>query len=348
MENNDSLKNWPLVGNRQISGFLAKSASSGKVAGAYLFSGPEDLGKTEAAFYFARILLCTGRGKSGSPCGQCDSCRKIERNGITAENDPAALNGDFHFLEKEKEKKNIAIEAAREFIRAMNMGAFLGGWKAGIIKEADRMSEESMNALLKTLEEPKKRTTIILTASSSDSLPETIVSRCQILNFSPVSFSDIYDYLVDERGANRTMAKNIASLALGRPALALKFLEDKDFSERYRQSINFFFEFLGRDAVAVFRRIEEETAGKTGAEFALRSGRMIDDWQAAARDILLIRCHQKDLIRNRPFENELEKQAIRFEEKKLVRIISELSRAKDYLKANVSPRLVLENFAIGI
>jgi DNA polymerase-3 subunit delta' len=188
---------WPGIGNDKVTEFLECAYSSGQVAQAYIFVGLDDLGKSTVALAFARNLQ-----------GQ-----------------PEGFNSDLHILEPEAGKKSISIEATREFIKTLNLSSFLNSYKIGIIKEAELLSEEAKSALLKTLEEPKDKVVIILLVSDESRLPATILSRSQLVYFYPVPAALIYDYLIDNYGANRSLAKDLANLALGRPLLALKLLE---------------------------------------------------------------------------------------------------------------------------
>ena len=160
---------WPLVGNFQIIEFLERSIVNDKVAGTYIFNGPDNLGKTTVARYFAQCLLCQNRqsGQGNLPCGQCPSCLQFQvrdqelLSGIDQE-EIADAHGDFHIIKRAKDKKNITVEQVREFINILSMSSFLGFYKIGLIKHAESLSLEGANALLKTLEETKDLVVIIL------------------------------------------------------------------------------------------------------------------------------------------------------------------------------------------
>ncbi len=204
---------WPLVGNKKVVSFLEKSLQNNKLTHCYIFCGQKDLGKSTIAQYFAYNILYPDQP--------------------TAE-ELAVLQGDLHILEREEDKKNISIEQVREFTKTLSRGSFLSAYKVGIIKEAECLSEEASNALLKSLEEPTQKTIIILTVSSLDKLLPTIVSRGQILYFYPVSREEIFDYLLKNFKVTRSAAQNISALSLGRPVLAVKLLEDKEYYEVYQ------------------------------------------------------------------------------------------------------------------
>ena len=156
-------KGWPGVGNRHVTDFLEKSLQSGRLSSSYIFLGPQDIGKTAAAIHFAASLLCQNRpeGSYAHPCLDCPSCRQMKGSSGGLE----TVHGDFHFLRRADGKKNISIEDTREFIRLLSLSSFFNSYKIGIVKDADSLSLDAANALLKTLEEPQAKVVIMLTVS---------------------------------------------------------------------------------------------------------------------------------------------------------------------------------------
>lgn len=333
---------WPLVGNRHIVEFLAKSVANGKISGAYIFSGPDNLGKTTTANYFARSLVCQ-RAQEGAPavlpCGKCPACRQAEKG----------LHGDIHLVKKDKDKKNISIDQIRDFIRMLGMASFLNSYKIGIIKHAESLSIEAANALLKTLEEPKIKVIIILVTSNIDALPATIVSRSQVLRFKLVKADLIYDYLVRDYKTKRSMAKDLSYLCLGRPSLAVKFLEDKEFYDSYLERAGVFLRFGQEDINKRLAGVEELIGAKAGGQESVKiAGRIIEIWQGITRDLLLLEFDQRGSTQHLLLEGELKKIKTKFKLSDLLNLAKNLRQAKEYLAANVNPKLVLENIAINI
>jgi hypothetical protein len=317
--------------------------ANGEAAGVYIFHGVDGMGKGTVANYFAQLLLCQG--------------------GLGDRN---IVHGDFHDIEKEKDKKNISIERVREFIRTISMSSFLNSYKVGIIKDAHLLSEEAANALLKTLEEPNAKVVIILITSDIERLPATVVSRGQILRFHPVKADLIYDYLLNEKKAPRSLAKNFSRLSLGRPALAVKFLEDKDFYEDYLKKAKVFLNFFSAEGARLSDGQGSASGGKpdinerlvaiedligkkaTGQEAAARADDLIEIWEGVARDFLLANVGQLNLIRHHLAENELEHAAAGRNVRDFINLADNLRRAREYLRANVNAKTVLEQIAINI
>lgn len=355
MENTKSKSDWPFVGNRHIAQYLKKSAAGGQAGGAFIFNGPDNLGKTTAAVHFAKILLCQERAKGGDKaCGTCPICQRFdrqpeERTEEEAGEDEASRHSDLHIIKPAKDKKNISIEQVRGFIRTLRMSSFLNSYKIGIIKHADRMSTEAANAILKTLEEPNEKVVIILITHNMELLPQTIVSRSQVLRFAPVSFDDIYEYLTKEKGVSRATAKTLARLSLGRPALALKFFEDKEFYDKYLKQVNVFVDFFSQDINGRFSAISDLLGGKTsGQEAARLSGRALEVWQGIIRDWLLLAYGRPDIVQHLVIEKELRVIQKNKQESEALRLYGSITEAQEQLRANVNPKLVLEGIAVAI
>lgn len=345
---------WPLVANEQISQYLKKSILTEKLGGSIIFSGPDNLGKTGVAKFFAMTILCASPRNTATdalPCGTCASCRKfLNSEEETGQQGLVEMHGDFHVVKKEKDKKNISIEQVRDFIRILGMSSFsLDGYKIGIIKHAESLSTEAANALLKTLEEPKKKTLIILIAQDFDSLPATISSRSQILNFKPLSADHIYDYLVKNHGLERKRARDISRLCLGRPALALKLHENTDFFENYKSRVEAFFEMMGDDFNTRMNVIDGVLDKSQKGQVAVREAhRILEIWQGVARDCLLFNLGHNNLVQHIFVQDRIKQFGFQRELDQLTNLIKEIRSGHIYLKANVSPRLVLERIAVAI
>lgn len=321
-----SLK-WPKIGNEKAVSFLEAAISNNKVASTYIFTGPEDLGKSTIAFSFAKNLQGDNEG---------------------------SFNSDLHVLQREEDKKSISIEAVRAFIKMMNMSSFSGSYKVGIIKEADYLSEEAKSALLKTLEEPEDMVVIILLVRDLNSLPSTIASRSQILHFQPVSSETVYDYLLENYKPNRSLARDLANLCLGRPLLAIRFLEHPEKYESYLKKTSLWLDIIAEKSQASRLQILDDLfKDRTWSKEALESTSLIFDIaESLARDFLLISLGQRDIVQNSALMGRLEKMAIDLGQGDnlamlMLRHLKLIDQARTYLAANVNPRLTLEQIVIN-
>ncbi|HBM96044.1 TPA: DNA polymerase III subunit delta', partial [bacterium UBP9_UBA11836] len=155
-----------IVGNETILKYLRLLAFEDKLSPSYLFVGPRGVGKYLAARWFAAAVLCEHKSEQG-PCGSCINCRRIESG-----NHP-----DVNILTNADNKITIGIDEVREAIAEVQTCSYEGGYRFWIIDEAQRLTEEAQNALLKTLEEPPASLIIILVAQPEGRLLPTVVSR---------------------------------------------------------------------------------------------------------------------------------------------------------------------------
>lgn len=352
MSNTDFRFDWPLVGNQHITEYLGKCVNNKRVSGAYIFSGPDNLGKTTLAKSFAKVLLCKGRkgNKKNLPCGQCSSCRQFKSSSQdnSGQTEISEIHGDFHIIKKDKDKKNISIEQVRGFISSLSLSSFMGGYKIGIIKHADSLSSSAANALLKTLEEPKKKVVIILIVDSLDKMPDTIISRGQILRFNPLGIEALYDYLVKTRKIGREQAKELSRVCLGRPALAIKFLENSETYDFYKEQIDAFINFKEQNINERFLGINNLFAPKlSNQESAKLAKRILQAWQGVLRDYLLLEYSFNNLIQNYIRFDKLKALKARVSVLDILRLAKAIKLAEKNIAANVNPKLALEEVALA-
>jgi len=187
-----------------------------------LFCGPEGVGKTATARTLAQALNCLRM--SDDACGVCDHCRAIG----DALGDPAKAGKfpDVMALALNPGKKEIAIEQTRELKNSAYLRPMAGRGRVFIVEDAELMSEDAANSILKVLEEPPLTSHIILVTSHPELLLPTIVSRCRVLNFLPVSIDETERTLLD-KGLPAERARTLALLTRGNldEALALDWDE---------------------------------------------------------------------------------------------------------------------------
>ncbi|TYP00122.1 DNA polymerase III delta prime subunit [Geothermobacter ehrlichii] len=188
-----------IIGHNRQKDILRRAIASGRLAHAYLFEGPEGVGKKLVALAVARAVYC--HRKTG--CGTCSACRKVDHN-----NHP-----DLHMVEPAG--AGVKIDQIRELQRELAYRPLEGTKKICIIDQADTLNPAAGNALLKTLEEPPGEAMLILLASRPERLLTTIRSRCQRLPFRRLSREQIRDVLVDKLGLDETEAHIHAALSDG-------------------------------------------------------------------------------------------------------------------------------------
>ncbi|GAB4536513.1 MAG: DNA polymerase III subunit gamma/tau [Pleurocapsa sp.] len=172
-----------LIGQEFIKTTLKNALSAKRIAPAYLFAGPLGTGKTSTARILAKSLNCLAvEQPTVKPCGECSSCRSIERSNAidVTEIDAASHNG---------------VDNARELIELSHLAPAQVRYKVFILDESQMLTSAAQNTLLKLLEEPPSRTIFILCTTELHKILPTIVSRCQLFNFKSLSQTAVIDYL---------------------------------------------------------------------------------------------------------------------------------------------------------
>ncbi len=171
-----------VVGQSALTTTLKNSIASGRLAHAYLFCGPRGVGKTTCARIFAKTINCLNPKPNGDACEECESCRAFneQRSYNIHELDAASNNG---------------VDDIRQLIEQVNIPPQVGRYKVFIIDEVHMLSTAAFNAFLKTLEEPPAHAIFILATTEKHKLLPTILSRCQIYDFSRMTIQDIVGHL---------------------------------------------------------------------------------------------------------------------------------------------------------
>lgn len=214
-----------ILGHERQIAYLERAITGHRMSHAYLFYGPERVGKRAIAYAIARLLLCPNRAKTPARLVEagddCHICKQIDTG---AYRDVIVLGLADTLVSKKETRKEIPIEDIRELKRRFAFAAAPGAWRIAIIDGADRMSAEASDAFLKLLEEPGSWTLFILVAPSRDALPATIVSRA-----TPVGFSLLPDRIlapVIPTYLKKEDAQDLLAIAGGRAGILMECMRD--------------------------------------------------------------------------------------------------------------------------
>ncbi len=215
---------WNIIGHRQLLAFFEHAQRSGRLSHAYLLTGPAQLGKRTLALAFAQAILCTADQATppGSPCGTCHACLKVQ-NGS---------HPDLSIIQPADGKKTLSIDSIRALLRAAALQPQESRYSIFLLPQAELLTLEAANALLKTLEEPAPHTILLLTATDEQLLPKTIVSRCQLLPVPLVNAKEIEAALVTQWNVAQERAQQLSILAAGRPGWAIAASQNPELEEQ--------------------------------------------------------------------------------------------------------------------
>lgn len=319
---------FKIYGHKNILVLFNKIVSSQKIANAYLFIGESGFGKEFMAKYFAMMINC----KNGSkPCLSCPSCIQM-----ISGNHP-----DIFFIEpdgisiKVETLRNVVINNA--YVKPYNSYK-----KIFIIKEAEKMTEQAQNSILKTLEEPPEYGLFILTSSKMEGLLPTIVSRCEIIRFTRESDEVIEDYLINEKKIDRSKAKKIASIANGNYGKA-NLLIDEGYSRIRSELGDILYNVINQDKAL---RLES-------FKFFDENREMIDDiidiMFSYLRDLMILKLlGSEEYIINKDMVDKLKDFSGNLTGFELNNIINEIEELAFNLKSNVNYQLAIEKFLLNI
>ena len=192
-----------ILGHKQAIRGLQSTVQRDRVSHAYLFSGPDGIGKEKIARAFAALLNCEQPIDGPDACGTCRACRQMSEE----------RHPDLHALEPDG--RFIKIDAVREMCRKLRYKPMSGRWRIILIREADRLHEAAANALLKTLEEPTPGNIFLLLSSQTHSLLATIRSRCQHVRCTTLPTNVVSQWLEEQRDIEPQTAAKAAAMSWG-------------------------------------------------------------------------------------------------------------------------------------
>jgi DNA polymerase III subunit delta' len=254
-----------IKGQEQACRVLASALECGRVPHAYLFTGPDGVGKRTTAIQWAQILNCSSRPALAAACGVCASCRKIQDRlhpdvlWIGFDHQARLLGEDV------KKQRALKIDTVRDMERVLHLRALEGRVKIAFVDPAERLVEEAGHALLKILEEPPPGTHVALLAVDARHLLPTLRSRCQWVRFGPLPAAVVAEELRRRRpDLSEEDARAWAVRSEGSLGQALALLEDAaavsldwenvPLSEVLSWCEQFQRARLGRDAAETFLR----------------------------------------------------------------------------------------------
>jgi len=248
-----------LIGHQKQWQFLKKSAKSGKISHAYLFSGPEHLGKKKIALEFVKLINeWQGPAEDGRVVG--------------------GWSPDL-ILIAPQQGGEIQISQIKELIQKLSLKSYSAPFKCAILDKAHLMNQEAQNCFLKTLEEPKGKTLLVLITESPEMLFPTIRSRCEIIKFFPVKAAEIENYL-ENQGISRKESAQIIKLSMGRPGLAIDFISDPQKLENQKRIIKELIEISKSDLSSRFQYVRDLSKNPNLKE-------ILEAWLFYFRSILL-------------------------------------------------------------
>lgn len=327
-----------VIGQQSAINKFKEILESNRLSHAYIFAGPEGVGKFLFARTLAKVLMCENDkdGWLNKGCSACRSCRLIDKNS----------HPNFRIIAVETGKKEIAIDTVREIERELMLMPFYRTFRVFIVNNAERLNEEAANAFLKTLEEPVKDTIIILVTSSPASLPETVLSRCQIIRFYPLQQKEMNEYLTKHLKIDSEQISFLTSLCDGSIGDAVKLYSGNLLSQRDWLIA----QLTGKDYSNIGNKIVSYAKSNAEDNEGIRQGII---WQLKIiglfiRDALLLHYGLSDTkLLNKDKTKAVKQYQKSYDYKRTEKLIGKLLEAERYLKFNANMNLVTENLFVA-
>ena len=314
-----------ILGNEMVKDHFKKAIQNHKISHAYILTGEAGMGRKSIANAFAMTLLCEKGGSE--PCMMCHSCKQVMSG-----NHP-----DLIYVTHEK-PASMGVDDIREQINdTIMVRPYSSQYKIYIVDEAQKMTVQAQNALLKTIEEPPAYAVIMLLTTNQDAFLQTILSRCVQLKLKPLKDSVVKGYLEDKLQVKDVQAEIYSAFARGNLGKAIHLAQSEDFKMMYEEILKLLKEIKEMDISQLLDVIRKLKDDNTDIKECL------DFMQMWYRDILMYKTTKDlNLLIFKDEFSAVKKAASLSSYEGLEQILGAIDKARVRLDANVNMELVME------
>lgn len=315
-----------IIGQESIKKHLQTAIKTGNLSHAYIINGEYGSGRQTIASALAKTIQCQSKTDDTDACGVCTSCKQAESH-----NHP-----DIKYITHDK--TSISVNDIREQLNNdISIIPYSSEYKIYIIPDANKMTEQAQNALLKTIEEPPVYAIIILLTENCDSLLPTIRSRCVTLTMNPVEKDKICTYLENKFQLEPEQAQIAANYCQGNIGKAIRFASSSDFIEMKNQVLKLLKNLDSMDIASIIDTIKEFSTHKNDINDYL------DLMLLWYRDVLMFKVTKDaNLLLYSDEYSAISEQATKRDYENIENIIAAIDKAKVRLKANVNFDVTIE------
>lgn len=315
-----------IIGQESIKKHLQTAIKTGNLSHAYIINGEYGSGRQTIASALAKTIQCQSKTDDTDACGVCTSCKQAESH-----NHP-----DIKYITHDK--TSIRVNDIREQLNNdISIKPYSSEYKIYIIPDANKMTEQAQNALLKTIEEPPVYAIIILLTENCDSLLPTIRSRCVTLTMNPVEKDKICTYLENKFQLEPEQAQIAANYCQGNIGKAIRFASSSDFIEMKNQVLKLLKNLDSMDIASIIDTIKEFSTHKNDINDYL------DLMLLWYRDVLMFKVTKDaNLLLYSDEYSAISEQATKRDYENIENIIAAIDKAKVRLKANVNFDVTIE------
>lgn len=316
-----------IIGHDDIKRYFDKAIVNDHVSHSYIFEGPNGVGKQMMALAVAKRLLCEC---NNGPCNNCKSCHMVD----------SLTHPDLILVDKDT--KVTKIDTIREnVVKAMEIKPYQGKRKVLIITEADTVTPEGQNAMLKTIEEPPSYGVIFLLSENMSKLLPTIKSRCIHIRFNPLGINLIKDYLKKENYSQEKI-EVYAQFSQGSIGIVEKLKNDEEFIEKRKKSISYLERLEHANLTEVYELVKELCDQK---EVLIE---ILDLWVLWYRDIGILKSIDNPNLYYADYKEQLLDITYKLPYNKITTSINLIKQAKIEINQNIYATFVIENLLLKL
>lgn len=320
-----------IVGHENVIEYFKRTIISQNISHSYLLEGNEGVGKKLLAKTFIKTLFCETEGRV-SPCNQCTSCIMMETG-----NNP-------DFFQVSSKKASIGVDDIREqVVEQMDIKPYRSKYKIFLIAEAERMTVQAQNALLKTIEEPPSYGIVILLTKNPAKIISTVHSRCSRIRVLPLSSKIIEQYIQNNYELEKWEAALYADFSGGSIGRAEEMLEDEEFWQLRQKSIDYLIKLEDANLIELYDIVDAIDKDRDNIP------QILDFWLIWYRDILMYKMFNDDrYIFFKDFQDMILDRSKELSYNRISNNFNEIIAAKNRLDKNINIMLIIETLLLEI
>jgi len=324
--------NWDMIGHEWAVDLLHEHVAQSQVRHAYLFTGPQGIGRRTLALRFAQALNCPQPTAPGQPCQACSTCKRFL----------GMAHPDLSVIQAEQVGGILKVEQIRELQHSLSLSPYESRFRVALLLRFEEAHPSAANALLKTLEEPSSQVILILTAESSESLLPTIVSRCEVLRLRPLAVERVQSGLIGSLKMSPEKARLLAHLSGGRPGFAINLYKHPEEIEQRTKWIEDLVRLISASRVERFAYADALSKNKEDLRLVLGT------WLSYWRDVTLLTAQTGIPVTNEDWARQLDELVEHLDLQAAHRTLKRVEQSLQLLDRNVNARLILEVLMLDI
>ncbi len=324
--------NWNMIGHEWAVQLLQGHIKNNSLRQAYLITGPQGIGKKNLSLKFIQTLFCQKSRESGDPCLECSTCQRLGR----------LEHPDLFPISVEEGSSKIKVDQVRELMHSLSLSPYEAKHRIGLIIDIEHASTSTQNALLKTLEEPPDPVILILTASSVDSVLETIISRCEEIKLNTVPIKTTRQGLEQLYQVPSDQAKLLAHISGGKPELALTYHQNPSALERRSTLLDDHLKILAGNSVDRFSYASQIASNPHQVQ------ELLNLWFSIWHDVMIQAGKAQSPINNIDREEDLNRILKVIDLTTAKRSLVLFKRAQGLIKKNANLKLTIEDLMLQL